>query len=80
MARDLASFLRRRERRPEEDPTRCSGCDRVPLAGELMHELETRSTVCELCLADLPDGERTPVASVRVRASEAVLAVVSRAA
>ena len=45
-----------------------------------MHELETHSVVCQLCLGDLPEAKRSTVASERVRASERPLAVVSRAA
>jgi hypothetical protein len=54
----------------------CSGCRRVPLAGELMHELENHRLVCELCLARLPASKRTTVGTERVYASERRLAVV----
>ena len=29
----------------------CSSCHRVPLAGELLHELSSHRRVCQLCLA-----------------------------
>ncbi len=80
MAKDLASILRLKARRRDADPTRCSCCDRVPLPGELMHELESRRVVCQLCLGTLPESKRTTIASQRVPASERPLAVVPRAA
>jgi hypothetical protein len=80
MARDLASILRLKARRRDDDRTRCSACNRVPLAGELMHELESHRVVCHLCLVELPESKRATVASQRVHASERPLAVVPRAA
>jgi hypothetical protein len=58
------------------DHGRCSACRRVPLAGELMHELESHRLVCELCLARLPASKRATVGTERVYASERRLAVV----
>jgi hypothetical protein len=52
----------------------------VPLAGELLHELESHSMVCQLCLSDLPETKRVAIASVRVHVSERSLARVARAA
>ena len=80
MGRDLATILRIKARRRSDDRARCSNCQRHPLAGELMHELESHSLVCQLCLGDLPEAKRSTVTSERVRASERPLAVVSRAA
>ena len=80
MARDLASILRLKARRRTEDPTRCASCNRVPLAGELMHELESHTVVCQLCLADLPEPKRVTISCERVHASEKRVAVVARAA
>jgi hypothetical protein len=80
MARDLASILRLKARRHEEGGTRCSSCSRVPLAGELMHELESRRVVCQLCLVELPESKRATIASQRVLVSERPLSVVERAA
>jgi hypothetical protein len=80
MPRDLASFLRLKARRHDHDATRCSDCNRVPLAGELMHELESRRVVCQLCLGRLPESKRATIASQRVHASERPLAIVARAA
>jgi hypothetical protein len=45
-----------------------------------MHELESHSVVCQLCLGDLPEAKRSTIASERVHASERPLAVISRAA
>jgi hypothetical protein len=53
----------------------CSACRRTPLAGELMHELDSGRSVCDLCLARLPRDRRRVVASERVHASERRLAV-----
>ena len=58
----------------------CSRCRRTPLPGEMMHELESHKVVCQLCLARVPERERQPLRSDRVRASERRLAVVPRAA
>jgi hypothetical protein len=80
MARHLATMLRLKARARELDRTHCSSCDRVPLAGELMHELESRRVVCQLCLVELPEAKRATVDSQRVHASDRPLAVVSRAA
>jgi hypothetical protein len=80
MARDLASILRLKARSRTADPTRCSSCSRVPLAGELLHELESHSVVCQLCLIELPEAKRATIASVRVHVSERSLARVARAA
>jgi hypothetical protein len=78
---DLASILRMKAARAHrgEDHT-CSGCRRVPLAGELLHELSSHRRVCQLCLAQLPESKRETIASKRVHASDRPLAVAPRAA
>jgi len=73
-------MLRLKARAHDLDRTRCSACSRVPLPGELMHELESRSVVCQLCLVELPESKRATVASQRVHASDRPLAIVQRAA
>jgi hypothetical protein len=80
MPRDLASILRLKARGRALDPTRCSSCNRAPLAGELMHELESHRVVCQLCLSELPESKRATVASQRVHVAERPLAVIARAA
>jgi hypothetical protein len=80
MARHLATMLRRKARARDLDRKRCASCDRVPLAGELMHELESHRVVCQLCLAELPEAKRATIHSQRVHASDRPLAIVSRAA
>ena len=80
MAKDLASFLRRRARSAASDPARCASCNRVPLPGELMHELESHRLVCQLCLADLPEPHRVTISCERVHATDKPLSVVARAA
>jgi hypothetical protein len=58
----------------------CGECRRTPLAGERVHELDGGRTLCELCVALLPEDQRVVVRSERVHASERRLAVVRRAA
>jgi hypothetical protein len=77
MSRDLASILRLKARSRQDDRTRCSGCSRIPLAGELMHELESHRVVCGLCLSQLPESKRATIATERVHASERPLAIVT---
>ena len=45
-----------------------------------MHELESRSVVCQLCLVELPESKRATIGSERVHAAERPLAIISRAA
>ena len=59
---------------------RCGKCDRTPLAGERLHEMDTGRVLCELCLLALPEDKRRAVRSERVHASERHLAVAPRAA
>jgi hypothetical protein len=80
MPRDLASILRLKAQSRQDDATRCSKCNRNPLAGELMHELESHSLVCQLCLSEMPESKRATIATERVHASARPLAIVSRAA
>jgi hypothetical protein len=81
MAREIASILLRnsldalRTERPA-----CSRCRRIPLTGELMHELESGREVCSLCLSKAGGRDGEPVRSERVRATDKPLAVVPRAA
>ena len=81
MPRDLASILRLKAARSRRvaDHT-CSGCQRTPLAGELLHELSSHRRVCQLCLARLPESKRDTIASERMHASDRPLAVAPRAA
>lgn len=71
-------MLRRRAR--NADTSSCASCQRVPLAGELMHELEDHRVVCQLCLSRLPAKKRATIGTVRVHVSERALVVVPRAA
>jgi hypothetical protein len=80
MPRDLAALLRLRATRPASTDHRCSGCHRVPLAGELLHELSSHRRVCQLCLVRIPEGKRQTISSERMHASDRPLAVVPRAA
>lgn len=80
MPRDLATILRLKALRSNGHDHRCSGCHRVPLAGELLHELSSHRRVCQLCLARLPESKRQTISSERVHASDRPLAVAPRAA
>jgi hypothetical protein len=81
MARDLAFVLRLKASRAHgADSPRCSGCRRVPLAGELLHELAGHRHVCQLCLTRLPESKRETIGSRRMHASDRPLAVAPRAA
>jgi hypothetical protein len=81
MPRDLATILRTKAARSHRgDDHTCSSCQRVPLAGELLHELSSHRRVCQLCLARLPESKRETIASERMHASIRPLAVVPRAA
>ena len=59
---------------------RCGRCERTPLQGERLHELDSGRTLCELCFLDLPEDDRIAVRVERVRLGERQLAVVSKAA
>jgi hypothetical protein len=79
MPRDLGAILRMKAARAHGHD-RCSGCHRVPLAGELLHELSSHRRVCQLCLAQLPESMRETIATERVHASDRPLAVAPHAA
>jgi hypothetical protein len=81
MPRDLATILRMKAARSHRGADHvCSGCHRVPLAGELLHELSSHRRVCQLCLARLPESKRETIASERIHVSDRPLAVAPRAA
>lgn len=58
----------------------CSGCARTPLTGERLHRLASDDVLCDLCLSQLPEGQRDTLGSERMRATERALPVVPRAA
>lgn len=58
----------------------CSACERTPLTGERLHRLASEDVLCDLCLAGLPEEQRSPLSSELMHASERALAVVPRAA
>ena len=81
MPPDLATILRMKAARTRTGHDHhCSTCHRVPLAGELLHELSSHRRVCQLCLAQLPEAKRDTIASERIHVSDRPLAVVPRAA
>ena len=80
MPRDLATILRMKAARAHHGPDHtCSSCRRVPLAGELLHELSSHRRVCQLCLARLPESKRQTIATERIHVSDRPLAVVRAA-
>jgi hypothetical protein len=58
----------------------CSRCRRTPVAGELVHVFESDTVLCSLCLAGLPETERSPLRSERVHAGDRRIPVVPKAA
>jgi hypothetical protein len=78
---DLASLLLRNSMREMVSPREhCSECDRTPLVGERLHEMDNGLMLCDLCLARLPEDDRRAVRSERVHASERQLRVAPKAA
>ena len=59
---------------------RCGACERTPLVGERLHELDSGRLLCDLCFAALPENDRLAVRSERVRVTDRRLAVVPKAA
>jgi hypothetical protein len=81
MPRDLATILRLKAAHSNgRHDHRCSGCHRVPLAGELLHELSSHRHVCQLCLVRIPESKRQTIATERMHVSDRPLAVAPRAA
>jgi hypothetical protein len=81
MAHDLASMILRSSLGAVgHHRSSCTKCRRTPLAGELLHEFGSGKTLCSLCLAELPEAERSPLRSERVHAAERRLSVIPRAA
>jgi hypothetical protein len=64
----------------ESNGARCGRCERTPLAGERLHEVDSGRVLCELCFLDLPEDDRIAVRVERVRVSDRRLAVVSKIA
>ncbi len=78
---DLSAMLLRKSMGSlESGRPRCHSCDRTPLVGERLHELDTGRTLCDLCVSALPHADRGAVRTQRVHASERHLVVAPRAA
>jgi hypothetical protein len=78
---DLGSMLLRRSLGAlKPGGSSCATCERTPLAGERLHELDSGTLLCDLCFGALPDEHRLAVRSQRVGASERRLAVAPKAA
>jgi hypothetical protein len=68
---DLAGMLLRRSLGAlAPSGARCGGCERTPLAGEQLHEMDAGHVLCDLCLLALPEQDRRTVTVHRVHASE----------
>jgi len=81
MKRDLhETLLRNSVAAVGADRDGCGGCHRIPLSGELMHDLEDGRHLCSLCLKGLPEAQREPMHSERVHVLPRRLAVVRRTA
>jgi len=78
---DLSALLLRKSVHSlRSNRERCGRCDRTPLAGERLHEMETGRTLCELCLIALPEEKRKAIRVQRVHASDQHLTVAPKAA
>lgn len=78
---ELASLILRRSLGSvEHDGPRCSRCRRTPVPGELTHVFASDTVLCSLCLAKLPEAERSPLRSERVHVYGQRLAVAPKAA
>jgi hypothetical protein len=81
MKRDLhETLLRNSVAAVRADRDDCSGCRRIPLSGELMHDLEDGRHLCSLCLKSVPEAQREALRSERVHVLTRPLAVVRRIA
>jgi len=81
MPKDLAAhLLRKAVGSMTREWESCARCRRTPLPGELLHVLESERVLCSLCLARLPEGQRSTLRSERVHVARRQLAVVPRAA
>ena len=78
---DMNALLLRTSLGAVHSPGRsCEKCERTPLAGERLLELESGRVLCELCFGQLPEELRTAARSERVHTSARRLAVVPKAA
>ena len=78
---ELASLILRRSLGAlHHDRASCSRCHRTPVAGELMHVFDSGKALCSLCLARLPEPERSPLRSERVHVGDRRIAAVPKAA
>jgi len=81
MKRDLhETLLRNSVAAVGADRDDCSACRRIPLSGELMHDLEDGRHLCSLCLKRVPESQREALHSERVHVLPRGLNVVRRAA
>ena len=78
---DLAAIMLRRSAQSlDSGRKRCAGCRRTPLVGERVHEMDTGRTLCELCVAALPEKDRRSVSTELVHATDKQLSIAPRAA
>jgi hypothetical protein len=78
---DIAGILLRRSVGSlDSGRSSCATCNRTPLVGERLHEMDSGCLLCELCISALPEDDRRTVRTQKVHASERHLAVAPRAA
>jgi hypothetical protein len=81
MKRDLhETLLRNSVASVGADRDGCTKCHRIPLSGELMHDLEDGRHLCSLCLKSVPQSQREASRAERVHVLARPLAVVRRVA
>jgi hypothetical protein len=81
MKRDLHdTLLRNSVARVGAGRDACTGCERIPLTGELMHLTEDGQHLCSLCLARVPESQRESLRTERVHVGSLRLAVAPMAA
>jgi hypothetical protein len=81
MKRDLhETLLRNSVARVDGGRAACTGCERIPLTGELMHDTGDGTHLCSLCVRTLPASQRETMRTERVHVGAMRLAVAPVAA
>jgi hypothetical protein len=69
------TLLRNSVARMGSDRPGCTSCKRIPLTGELVHDLDDGRHLCSLCLTRVPEGQRQTRRSERVHVGAMRLSV-----
>jgi hypothetical protein len=81
MRHDLhETLLRNSVARVARDRAVCTGCERTPLTGELMHDTGDGRHLCSLCVKSVPESQREALRTERVHVGALRLAVAPVAA